>query len=182
MKNKRNSGQRLTLDILIIIILLICLTITSAAIVYSTVSMDNNLFHTGVVKINLNDGKPVIQEHEFLFEPGMRVQREFFIQNQSSCDVYYRFYFDDVEGDLADYLEITISENGQVLYQGSASSMTREAALAADDMLRLNERRDFTILFYFPPESGNAAQNMTLSFNLCADAVQTKNNPYKLFD
>lgn len=182
MKHNQKSGRRLATDIMIIIILLICLSVTTAALVYSIVSVDNNLFHTGTVKINLNDGKPVIQEHEFLFEPGMTVQKEFFLENQSSWDVYYRLYLDNVEGGLADYLVITILDGDRVLYKSTASEMTREASLAAEDLLRIHERRNLTIQFYFPPESGNAAQNLTLSFNLCADAVQTKNNPNKLFD
>ena len=63
----------------IIIVLAFCLCITTFALVYASVSVGNNLFHTGEVKINLNDGKPVIREHEFLFEPGMTVVKDFFI-------------------------------------------------------------------------------------------------------
>lgn len=182
MTSKPTSGRRLTIEIAVIILLLICLTITTSALAYSVVSVKNNLFHTGVVKINLNDGQPVIQEREFLFEPGMTVEKKFFIQNQSTIDVYYRLYLQNVEGGLADYLVITFLDGDRVLYQQTASSMTRDNALAAEDILRINERRDLTIRLYFPPMSGNDAQNKTMSFVLCADAVQTKNNPYKLFD
>ena len=34
-------------------------------------------FSTGEVAINLNDSKPVISEHEFIFEPGMTVKKGF---------------------------------------------------------------------------------------------------------
>lgn len=181
-KDKSQTGRRLAADIAIIIVLMLCLAITTSALVYSIVTVENEMFRTGSIQINLNDGKPVIQEHEFLFEPGMTVEKNFFVQNQSTWDVYYRLYFEDVEGGLADFLRITVLEGNRVLYEGTAASMTQDTVLAAEDMLRLNERRDLTIRFYFPPESGNAAQNLTLSFNLCAEAVQTKNNPYKLFD
>lgn len=181
MKNKSSSGRRLTIEIAVVIILLICLSVTSIALIYAVVSVDNHLFHTGKIKINLNDGEPVIREHEFLFEPGMTVEKEFFIQNQSTWDVYYRLYFDKVEGGLADYLEITILDGDRVLYKNSAVNMKRDYTVAADDILRINETRNLTIRFHFPEESGNAAQNLTLSFELCADAVQTKNNPNKLF-
>ena len=60
--------------------------------------------------------------------------------------------------------------------------MGRRAVGAADDFLRVNERRKLTVYFYFPEETGNSAQNLTLTFDLCADAVQTKNNPNKLFE
>ena len=69
--------------------------------------MNNNLFHTGEVKINLNDGKPVIREHEFLFEPGMTVRKNFFIENDSTWDVYYRLDLDNISGGLAEVLTVT---------------------------------------------------------------------------
>ena len=79
------TAKKLTGGIIAIIVLAVCLCITTFALVYETVSVENNLFHTGEVKINLNDGKPVIREHEFLFEPGMTVVKDFFIENDSTC-------------------------------------------------------------------------------------------------
>lgn len=73
--SEAKTEKKLTGGIVAIVILALCLTITTFALVYATVSVDNNLFHTGEVKINLNDGNPVIYEHEFLFEPGMTVKR-----------------------------------------------------------------------------------------------------------
>ena len=67
------TAKKLTGGIVAIVILALCLCITTFALVYASVSVNNNIFHTGEVKINLNNGKPVIQEHEFLFEPGMTV-------------------------------------------------------------------------------------------------------------
>lgn len=182
MKRKRSSGRRLAGEIIIILVLIVCLTITTSALAYSVVTVENNRFFTGTIQINLNDGKPVIQEHEFLFEPGMTVVKPFFIENESTWDVYYRLYLDNVEGGLADYLEISILDGDTVLYSGAATDMTKDNVPAMDDILKLHQRRDLTIRFYFPPETGNLAQDLRLSFVLCADAVQTKNNPYKLFD
>ncbi|HAY97398.1 MAG TPA: hypothetical protein DCY23_03710, partial [Ruminococcaceae bacterium] len=82
------TAEKLTGGIIAVVVLAVCLCITTFALVYSSVSAENNLFRTGEVKINLNDGKPVIQEHEFIFEPGMTVKKDFFIENDSSCDVY----------------------------------------------------------------------------------------------
>ena len=81
---KTKTTKKLTGGIVTIIVLAVCLCVTTVALVRATVSVDNNLFHTGSVKINLNDGKPVIQEHEFLFEPGMTVKKDFFIENEST--------------------------------------------------------------------------------------------------
>lgn len=98
------TAKKLTGGIIAIIVLALCLVVTTFALVYASVSVENNLFHTGEVKINLNDGEPVIREHEFLFEPGMTVVKDFFIENDSTWDVYYRLYLDNVTGGLAEYL------------------------------------------------------------------------------
>lgn len=36
--------------------------------------------------------------------------------------------------------------------------------------------------FHFPEATGSGAQGKDLTFTLCADATQTKNNPQRLFD
>lgn len=182
MKDKNVTGRRLTAGILLIILLMGCLCITTYALVMVTVTVDNNQFRTGRIEINLNDGKPVIEEHEFLFEPGMTVVKPFFVENRSTWEVYYRIYFDEVYGGLADVLEISIAHGDQVLFSGTAATLEQADVQAADDTLAVGERRELTITFHYPEEAGNRTQNQTLSFNLCAQAVQTKNNPGKLFD
>ena len=175
------TAKKLTGGIITIIILAVCLCITTFALVYETVSVENNLFHTGEVKLNLNDGKPVIREHEFLFEPGMTVKKDFFIENDSTWDVYYRLYLDQVSGGLADVLTVTILDGDRVLYSGTAGTLTQQNASAADDMLKIGQRRNLTVLFHYPETARNDTQNLDLTFTLCAEATQTKNNPNKLF-
>ena len=85
------------------------------------VAVERHLFQTGAVPINLNDGEPVIAQQEFLFGPGMTVEKEFFLENQSSCDVYYKLYLDDVAGGLAEIIEVEIREGDRVLYRGRAA-------------------------------------------------------------
>lgn len=182
MNDNSKTAKKLTGSIIAVVVLALCLCVTTFALVWTTVSVDNNLFHTGTVKINLNDGKPVIEEHEFLFEPGMTVKKDFFLENESTWDVYYKLYFDNVNGGLADVLEITVQDGDRTLYQGTAAELNRTDVGTANDILRLNERRELTVCFHFPEEAGNSAQNLTLTFDMCADAVQTKNNPNKLFD
>ncbi len=181
MTNRSEAEKKLTRGIITVIILAVCLCITTFALVWETLSVENNLFSTGQVKINLNDGKPVIEEHEFLFEPGMTVKKDFFLENESTCDVYYKLYFDNVNGGLADVLQITVKDGDKTLYQGTAAELNRTEVAVADDALKIKERRELTVYFYFPEEAGNSAQNLTLTFDMCADAVQTKNNPNKLF-
>ena len=134
------------------------------------------------MKINLNNGEPVIREHEFLFEPGMTVEKEFFIENESTWDVYYRIYLDNVSGGLADVLTVTIRDGEKILYTGTASELTRQNVIAADDTLKIGQRRSLTVIFHYPEDKGNDTQNLDLTFTMCAEATQTKNNPNKLFD
>ena len=182
MNSNDKTARKLTVSVMAVIILTFCLCITTYALVLATVSVENNIFQTGTVQINLNDGKPVIEEHEFLFEPGMTVMKTFFLENQSTWDVYYKIYFDNVKGGLATVLEVTIQDGDKVLFNGTAAELNRANVGAADDVLRMNERRELTVTFHYPEEAGSSTQNQRLSFDMCTDAVQTKNNPNKAFD
>ncbi|MBM6919828.1 hypothetical protein H6A12_01445 [Phocea massiliensis] len=179
--SETKTVKKLTGGIIAIIVLVVCLCITTFALVYASVSVENNLFRTGEIKINLNDGKPVIREHEFLFEPGMTVVKNFFIENDSTWDVYYRLYLDNVSGELSRVLTVTIKDGDKTLYSGTANELTKQNVIAADDTLKIGQRRNLTVVFHYPETAGNDTQSLDLTFTLCAEATQTKNNPNKLF-
>ena len=164
---ERKTRSRLTGGIIAVIVLAVCLVVTTVALAYSIASVRDNTFATGGVRINLNDGEPVIRPDEFLFEPGMTVKKDFFIENDSS-------------GDLADVLEVTVKDGNKTLYSGTPTQL--ENTQAADDLLAVGQRRTLTMYFHFPEATGNSAQAKDLTFTLCADATQTKNNPQRLFD
>lgn len=176
------TSRKLTAGILTLVLLTVCLCITTYALVMVSVSLPGNFFATGSVAVDLNGGRPVIEEHEFLFEPGMTVTKEFYIENRGTGDAYYRLYLDEVGGGLATVLQITISDGNAPLYQGTAAELTQENASAAADALRAGERRTLTISFHYPESAGNAGQDCSLSFDLCAEAVQARNNPDRRFD
>jgi hypothetical protein len=178
----KKATTKLTTGIALVIVLSFCLCVTTFALAYATITVENNLFTTATMQINLNDGKPVIEENEFLFEPGMTVKKDFFLENQSSIEVYYKIYFEDLEGGLANFLQVTIKAGDEVLYDGTARNLTRDKVEAAKNTLPAGKKQDMEIYFYFPPEIGNAAQGLDLSFKLAADAVQTQNNPFKRFE
>lgn len=178
---KTNTARKLTGGIIAIVVLSLCLCVTTYALVRSVLKVENNVFSTGNVDINLNNGQPIIEENEFIFEPGMTVKKNFFIKNESSDAVYYKVYLANVTGGLADVLELTIKDGETVICSGKASELTRQAVSAAGAELAAGQQKTLTAVFYFPRESGNAAQNLDLSFTLCADAVQTRNNDQKQF-
>ena len=181
-----SSAKKISIRILVVVTVLVCMFTAGYAAVVLSDTVEDNYFHTGTVEINLNDGKPVITADEFLFEPGMTVVKDFFLENKSTWAVYYKLYFSNVEGALGDVLEISIYPKGEpenVLFSGVMSNMTRLKVRAAkDDALDIGEKMDLTIAFHYPEEAGNETQELELSFELCADAVQTKNNPEQQFE
>ena len=181
-QEKSPIAKKLTACIVIIVILAICLCITTFALVRSIVGVEENIFKTGTVEINLNDGNPIITQRDFLFEPGMTVTKDFFIENQSSDAVYYKIYFDNVTGGLEKVLNVKIldKETGTKLYDGKAEGLIRENCESGK--LLLNETRTLTAEFHYPAVSGNETQNLGMSFDMCAVATQTKNNEGKEFD
>ena len=112
----------------------------------------------------------------------MSEQKTFYIKNYSSCDVYYRVYFENVKGSLASYLNVTIADGADVLYSGKANDLTQKTTKTADMWLTLGEQRDLTITFSFPKDCGDDLQDQNLTFDLRADAVQVKNNLDKSFE
>lgn len=156
------TSKKLTANVITILILAACLSLTTFALVWATVSAEDNLFHTGRIKINLNDGKPVIEEHEFLFGPGMTVKKDFFIENRSTIDVWYKLYFDDIEGGLADVLDISVRDGDTVLYEGKINELTKAVGELTDstvdaDIFDSGKTNEIMVIAYMPTGTGNAA-------------------------
>ena len=149
--SKSKTTKRLTTSVATIVVLAVCLCITTFALVYSTVAVDSNLFQTGKIKVNLNDGRPVIEEDEFLFEPGMTVNKDFTLSNTGTADVYYKLYFRDVSGELADVLEVTLTDGSDVLYTGTLSGLTRSTAATAPAAPTRNDRLLIDSPIFLPP-------------------------------
>lgn len=181
MLNKEiNNKNKLIFSFIVIIILIVCFCIVTYAYVSNNVSVNDNKFVTGNVEININDGEPVIDKDEFKLEPGMTIKKSFFIKNESTINVYYKLYLDNIEGDLKDIVVITIKEDNTTLYSDIASNLTKDNVIDSYE-LNKDETKNLTIYFYYPSNSNNKGQNKDLSFNLSVDATQQKNNPNKLF-
>ncbi len=178
----RSVAGRLTAGVLFIMILSVCLAITTFALVYSMVSVENNIFTTGAVKINLNNGMPIIGDNEVLFEPGMTVKKSFFVKNEGTCDVFYKLYFQNLGGGLEDVLEVKICDGDEVLYKGTPRSLSRENVIPSNKSLSRDEIAELQIYFHFPAKFDSKTQGMYLSFDFAVDAVQAKNNPNKEFN
>lgn len=183
---KENSEKifmrKFTTGIVVFIILCVCLCITTLALVYATITAENNVFETGFVSINLNDGEAVINDSEFFFEPGMNIKKDFFIQNDSSRPVYYRLYLNDLQGGLASVIRVTVvdktdPENVKVLYDNlKAEDMRRFNVETVKAPLEAGERRELEITFSLGEDEDNNYLDSGISFDLCAEAVQADSN------
>ena len=79
-----NSKKRLSISLTALIALCLGLCVTSFALGYTFLRVEDNFFHTGTVDIELQESNFVIQGSStgvFLFEPGMRVYKTFTIEN-----------------------------------------------------------------------------------------------------
>lgn len=177
---ERVTSRRWMGSAVVTVLLVLGLVVTTLAIALSVAERPDNIFSTGKIKLNLNDSKPVITENEYLFEPGMTVNKPFFLQNEGA-DCWYRLYFDKVSGSLASVLDVTVSDDNGVLLTGKMSDLTQDDAEWIDTTLLAGSRHKMTITIHFPEDAGNAAQGGTLQFDLCADGTQVRNNPNKEF-
>ncbi len=174
--------KKLSISLFSLVALCLCLCLSSFALSYAIFEVRDNTFQTGNISIDLNGGRPIIQASDFLFEPGMTVEKPLYIQNNSSWAVYYKLYFAEVSGVLGDILEVTvIDEDGTEVLNGKLSSLTEGNVAVLENELEVGQRRNLTVRFHYPEEEGNRGQGTGLTFELAAVAVQTKNNPNKEF-
>mgnify|MGYP004568401977 CR=1 FL=1 len=116
----------------------------------SRVMVENNLIHTGEVKVNLNNGQPVIKENENLISwHGFRIFKNFFVENEGTGNCYYKLYLSNVEGELAKFMNITIKDGEEILWKGLMSDLNEENAVIVDDELKVGQRQNLIIEFEF---------------------------------
>ena len=144
------------------------------------------------------------------------ITRQFSIRNDSNNREYYRLYFTNLSGRLADLINVKIidvtglkydytdpeTENviemdfsthymydldkyeideNNILFNGVAAEFTKDKVNAFEEILKPGEKRDLLIRFTYPeggvPSSHDdyTPDKYALAFNLCAEAVQEKN-------
>ena len=132
------------------------------------------------VELTINDGKPIVDVTDMVYEPGGTYVSEFPVANLGTFDVWYRVYLTGVTGELQDDIIVTIKEkDGTVLCKGTMNQLTADKVMTGS--LAAGESKTLTIEFYFSADADNSAQGQTVSFNITADATQKKNNPDKDF-
>lgn len=179
--NELMLKKKLKMMIVIVALLMCGLTVTSYALASSIVSIRNNSFSMSLgVELKVNNGDPVVDVTDIIYEPGGTYRSEFPISNLGDFDVWYRVYFTQVKGELQDDITVTIKEkDGIVLCEGKMNELTSDKVEVG--VLPAGEEKTLYIEFYFSAEANNSAQGQFVSFNITADATQWQNNPDKNF-
>lgn len=106
------------------------------------------------------------------------LEKTFFVENESNCDVYCKLESKNVTGILAGVLEVELlDDSGNQLYRGDITDLSKGAIT-----LTANERNDLTFQVYYPESAGNYGQDGNLVFDIVATAVQAKNKHSQSFD
>lgn len=180
-------NKKLQINVVTLLLLCLGLCITSFAIAYVTISFEvkENFFQTGVIDIDLNGNKPIIggdeEDKDLLFEPGMTIKKEFYIENKGSGDVFYKLYFEGIKGKLGDVLEITIYKKDSpetVLFnKEKISDLVDTDRLEIAGELKRGQKQEWYAEFHFPEgRDDNKYKGESLEFKMSAIAVQTRNN------
>ena len=167
--------KKLQINIFTLLLLCIGLCITSFAMGRASIKVEDNYFHTGIIKVNLNDGNAIIDERDPLFEPGTTIVKDFFIKNESTEAIYYKLNFTGVSGELSDAIIVTIlDKNNFELESGTIREFENNKELIGS--LSRHERQDLKARFHFPESKGNEYKDKSVQFKMSAIAVQSKNN------
>lgn len=169
--------KKILIGVILAFLLAACVVMCIRQTEFEGVSQKDNHLKTGTVELNLNDGIPLLQENECFFYPGMTLQKTIFLENTGSDSVYYRLYFEDISGVLSDHLIVTIKDGDKTLYSSTVSTMTEKSATAVSEQLAPAQRKKLTVFFLLPEDCPEDLEKQRLHFTLCAEAVQTKNNP-----
>lgn len=185
-KNNKNNKENLKMEIVagfsVIAALTAMLSVTTYALSTASVLVEENYFQMGTVDISLNDGNKIFEGSDFKLEPGSSVKKDFTLKNESTVDVYYRLYLENVSGSLKDSVVFQIYDGDELLYSGLANEFTKESPCIGEAALKAGEEKLLTVVVKMQETAENEYQNSYISFDITADAVQIRNNPDKMFE
>ena len=179
-KENGSTAKRLIVCLVVAAIGLATLGVISFFLGQRVVDPDGSILGTGELRVNLNDGKPLVTEADVI-GPGCDVEKTFFVENLGNYDAWYKVYFENPDGVLADIVEVCIRDGGKVCLEGKVSELTEKRVGAMEDRLLKGERKTLTITFHIPETYGNEIQKQNVTFRLGARAVQADSNPKKDF-
>lgn len=176
------TKQRAWRAIIAVALLFIMWAITSYAFVASFISVEDNLFETARVKINLNEGNLIFDENDFQMEPGRTLVKEFTVRNDSTVPVYYRLFLENLQGPLQEALTFKLYDGDQLLFETPMKDFVKDTPFVCNQILEVNETKVLTAHVTMDSVKGNKYQNAGVSFDMVAQATQVKHNTNKVFE
>ena len=175
MKTKRSKTEkRIIAGLAALVLAIVCLCVNSLVLGPMAKSSRVDVMKGGdqadserdPVNVDIFGGEDIIGDGELIINPGSDFTKEFYIKNNDTEAVYY--WFSDVSGKLADFLTVSLTSNGNVLYEGKASGI---ADFNSDKSFTIapGEREDFVLTLIYPEDSGNSSQNKDFSFSISCD-------------
>ncbi len=156
--------------------------LTITAIILFSCSLNRvGFFRANKVEISFNDGKSLMESPAVL-SPGETWSKHTFIENTGKSSVYYRFYLIDMEGDLKYDVQLCVMLNGNVCFEGLATDFNVKNAVVGEDVLSKGEKADILIVVFLSDDNSVNDKSVNFSFDIKVDAVQSKNNPKKVFN
>lgn len=170
-KSNEKTVNKLYIYAIILAVIFACLFAASFAVSWSSTTANAAVYSSAnaVENIDINGGKQIIGDDEFILEPGMTISKDYYIINNGEAPAYYGFA--DVSGKLAGAIDITLESSGKVVFSGKAEKLN-EIEGFTDDLIPAGDRRDFTITFSYPENAGNKTQNQELNFTLISDFAE----------
>ncbi len=166
------------------IAIVVLLAATAYAASYIFLKVEDNYFQTGQIDVSIitdtstTKYKRTLFGENVLIEPGATLRGDFTIQNNSNdpSGIWYRFFLQDVTGDLAEVLEVTLYDaDGNEVKSGRMTSWENRLYMSPKAMAN-GDSHQYTLELHHPESAGNETQNLSMSFKLAVVAVQRKNN------
>lgn len=182
VKNNKTK-KKLLFCFVSIIILILLFNVSLFGFIEAKLSLGDNNIKTGNISICLNGNNKIFDDNDYYIQPGDIVKKSFYIENDGENDVYFKIYFDNLEGTYFDYIYVEIkNEEGVIICEGLMNELSKENVESKDDALCASEKRNFEISIIFLEEAGNDYQDEKIDFEIIVMATQTKNNPNRDFD
>ena len=163
---KMSLARKVTFSAVACVVLFICFAVVSSAVLTTS-----RFWESENVQIWLNDEEPIISGEGIFFEPGMNYTKDFELRNDGKTILSYRLYFDNVDGGLADVVEVTIRDGEKVLYQGTINELNKYDTRNAEEGIRPRETKVLTISFDYPKYAGMPDLGTYATFDLWAVGV-----------
>ncbi len=172
MKNSNErTTKRLYFYVAVLVAIFACLFAISFAVSWSSTTATAAVYSSSnaVENIDINGGKPVIGEDEFILEPGMNISKDFYIANNGEAPAYYGFT--EVSGNLSGIIDVTLVSDGNAVFSGKAEKLDDIEGFM-NDIIPAGCRKNFVITFSYPESAGNKTQNQELNFTLYSDFTE----------